>query len=396
MLKIIVVISKEFTERSKSYAVFKRILYLSRIHEIFLVAKKSLFLEKALGEDPSHLLFFHSKWKNTYLNKIIFNLFALTKMFQLNIKLKTDIIYTLSNFDYFLGLICKRLLSTKWVVDVAEHPEFQRKSLKTRGRLEFIRRFYYSIKLYLLKRTLRYADLVIVQGTSIKEGLPRKLIDSFLVNKRNILALPLGVDLEMTKPNNPQQNKEDSSFKVIYSGYLSRWRGIDNLLVAISKIDSNIPDLKMLLVGPYKDKEEKEYLENMVKNLGLNGHVEYKGYVPHETSLGFIEVSDVCVCPFPKNDVFEQAYSLKIPEYLAMGKAVIATNLECIRAYIKNEENGLLIDSNSPDELANAILRLYREKSLREKLERNARKSVLEFDWNKLNAVIDKRIRELK
>ena len=133
----------------------------------------------------------------------------------------------------------------------------------------------------------------------------------------------------------------------------------------------------------------------MFENLRLDGQVDYKGYQPYEVSLRLIKCSDVCICPFPKNDVFEQAYSLKIPEYLAMGKAVVATNLECIRPYIKNEENGLLVISNSPEELAHGIFRIYNEKDLKRKLEDNARKSVLRYDWNRLHAEIDQRIKDM-
>lgn len=394
-MKICWIDLREFTERNRSYIGYQRIMHMAGNYELFLITKESPLLKKELPAS-SHLIFWPVKNKNIYLDRILSFLFAFVQTIQLYRKHKFDIIYTGANFSYFLGLIFKCIFPIKWIVDIEEHPEFQRGSCGTKGKLLSAQTVYYNARLFFLRHILKYADLVVVQGINAEEGLPKRIIECFHVDQNKLLPLPIGIDLANTSPQNSGQRDQHNGFRVIYSGYLSRWRGIDNLLLSIADLKDKIPNLKLILLGPYKDNNEKRYLKKIIENSHLDGEIDYKGYVPHEMSLSLIQSSDICICPFPKNDVFEQAYSLKIPEYLAMGKAVVATNLECIRAYIKNEENGLLIDSNSPDELANAILRLYREKSLREKLQRNARKSVLEFDWNKLNALIDKRIRELK
>ena len=393
-LKICLINLMEFKECNKSYGTYQRILHLAQNYEIFLITKESPLLKKELPAS-SCLIFWLGENKNVYFDRFLFSSFVLLKMIQVYRKHKFDIIYTSTNFSYFLGLIFKNIFSIKWIVDIYEHPEFQKRSWEAKGKFSLLRALYYKARIFLLKCTLKYADLVIAQGTSTKEGLPKRLIENFHVNQNKLLPLPIGVDLAKTLSLNPGQQSQHNGFRVIYSGYLSRWRGIDNLLVSIAKLKDKISNLKLILVGPYKDDDERQYLEKIVKDLCLDGNVDYKGYVPHEISLNLIQGSDLCVCPFPKNDVFEQAYSLKIPEYLAMGKAVIATNLECIRAYIKNEENGLLINSNDPEGLASAIFRLYREENLKKKLERNARKSVLRYDWNKLHVRLDQRIKRL-
>jgi len=393
-MKICLVDIKKFIEKNRSYIIYQRILHLAQNYEIFLITKESPLLKKELRAS-SHFIFWRGENKNVYLDRFLFFSFALLKIIQVYRKHKFDIIYTGTNFSYFLGLIFKNIFSIKWIVDIEEHPEFQKRSWEAKGKFSLLRALYYKARIFLLKRTLKYADLVIAQGISNKEGLPKRLIGNFHVNQNKLLALPIGVDLTKTSSWNPGQQPQHNGFRVIYSGYLSRWRGIDNLLLSVAKLKDKIPNLKLILVGPYKDDDERQYLEKIVKDLCLDGDVDYKGYVPHEISLNLIQGSDICICPFPKNDVFEQAYSLKIPEYLAMGKAVIATNLECIREYIKNEENGLLINSNDPEELVSAIFRLYREENLKKKLERNARKSVLRYDWNKLHAKLDQKIREL-
>jgi glycosyltransferase involved in cell wall biosynthesis len=129
--------------------------------------------------------------------------------------------------------------------------------------------------------------------------------------------------------------------------------------------------------------------------LKLSGVLEYRGHVAHDEVLRCIAAADVCVCPFPKLPALEYAYALKIPEYLAMGKVVVATDLECNRGLIRNEENGILTTDNSPEELCGALHRLYRDKELREKLESNARGSVKHLDWGQLLAQLNRKISHL-
>lgn len=111
--------------------------------------------------------------------------------------------------------------------------------------------------------------------------------------------------------------------------------------------------------------------------------------MPCEKVLALLEQADVCVCPFPKLKGTEHIYPLKVFEYLAMGKPVVATNLKGISQIIKHGENGLLVEPNNPDEVTEAILRIYKDPELRSRLEQNARKSVLEYDWDIINKKMD-------
>jgi len=89
-------------------------------------------------------------------------------------------------------------------------------------------------------------------------------------------------------------------------------------------------------------------------------------------------------------------YPVKVFEYLAMAKPVIATNLKGVSQIVKHEGNGLLIEPDDPEAMAKAILRIYQDEKLREKLRRNARKSVLQYDWDIINEKIDNALNDLK
>jgi len=69
-------------------------------------------------------------------------------------------------------------------------------------------------------------------------------------------------------------------------------------------------------------------------------------------------------------------------EAMACGRPVIASNIPGIKDVITNEENGILIPTRDPVALANAILRLMEDHSLRLRLGKNARQLMIEnYDW---------------
>jgi len=379
---------RKYDMRIRSFGVYHKLRILSARHSLYCIVKEF-----------THELQDSSVRQATILcarrNFILVALIRSLALWYGNDRSKPDVIYTFSNYGMFIGWLLKILLSVKWVLDLGEHPEYQKMFHKACGGNP-IKKMYYEVKSILLWRAVKYANLIIIQGKDLSSGLAERLMElNIPVSK--LIAVPLGVDFNDLACVQSATNEERcrNELRVIYAGHLSRWRGIDNLIRAIKIVKETGVKVRLLLVGDFSNSIEKCELLQLVKNLDLTQEITFTGYVPHQICLNMIAGSDVCVCPFPKNAVFDQSFSLKIPEYLALGKATVATNLASTRAYIQDRVNGLLIPCNSPDDLAKAIVELHGNVQLRSQLEANARNSVAEYSWEAIVEKIARKIAEV-
>jgi glycosyltransferase involved in cell wall biosynthesis len=150
-------------------------------------------------------------------------------------------------------------------------------------------------------------------------------------------------------------------------GRLHRAKGIGDLIRAMPTIVAASPKVRFLLVGG-------SYLwwPPMVEKLGLEDRCVFTGTVPDV--IDFLGLIDVVVFP-----TLREAFSLAILEAMCSGRAVVATRVGGIPELIHHEVNGLLVDPERPDQLAEAVLRLLHDVDLRRTLAIQGQKSATEI-----------------
>ncbi len=117
---------------------------------------------------------------------------------------------------------------------------------------------------------------------------------------------------------------------------------------------------------------------------GIKDKVIFAGPQPHEAIPDFIAASDICVNPAPYTIVHRAGSPGKVFEYMAVGKPVISTALESIEGVIIDGETGLVAKPDAED-IAEKILWLIENPSIRDKIGKNAREKVVaEYQWEKL------------
>ncbi len=364
-------------------AQYQRVRYLSGKTHLYLFVTKDAKIPNEIEK--------RAKVVRSYFNsKGFLYLFYITwviyKAWKLNRKTHLDLLLTRYDpFSVIQGFILK-LLGCKWVVDIWDHPDLPLKTLRIK-RGKFFNRSYISLKLgtYIARRILKYADLIILAL------LPEALHD-FNINQEKIFLVTNGVDLDITKPRGIA--KDSNGFRVFYVGFVRKDRGMDTLLFSISILKDKIPDIKLTLVGDTSE-EDRQWLAQIAKSLGLEECINFLGVLSHEEVLYLEEGSDVCIFPFPRGRELDYIYPIKILEYLAMGRVVVATNLKGVRTIVKDGENGLLVEPNNPEDMARAILKIYEGSELRKRIEGNARKSVEKYNWDTINERIEAELQEI-
>ncbi|MHA2098415.1 MAG: glycosyltransferase family 4 protein [Candidatus Kariarchaeaceae archaeon] len=324
---------------------------------------------------------------NKYIDIILFY-FWLCYWLAFRNRLKYDLVYTFHEQSMIAGYIVKKLLIAKiLIVDVLDDPALGYLDSKWKKSLNPFLFFERCVRLVIkkLKRlALTYSDGVITTGIDISDPLPMRLINVWSIPVEKMLCVPNGVDLKITKVD--KKNSKNNIFTVFYVGWVAPQRGIDILIAAFKEFIKIMPSAVLLMAG-HIENVDKKWLELEIQK--YEDKIKYLGPKESEEIWQFISKSHVCVYPFSA-DYLDYVFPVKIFEYLALGCPVIASDMTVIRRIIKNEENGILVQPRSINDLKDALLKIYKNDNMRLKLMNNAKSSIKEYDWN----VINKRIKK--
>ncbi len=222
------------------------------------------------------------------------------------------------------------------------------------------------------KRNMPKADKIIVVTSKLKQILIRE----YNVSENKIEVLENGANVDLFRPM--ERNRVISKLRiseqfryVCFVGNFATWQGLEYLIKSVPHVLKECPDARFLLVG---DGDLKERLESMVKDIGVSDKVIFTGMVPYQDVPYYINASDVCVVPkLP----LKSGYSpLKLCEYLACEKPVIASRLNGFEI-LEEHQMGLLVPPEDEVALAQAIVRMLKDYSLREEMGKNGRQYVV-------------------
>jgi glycosyltransferase involved in cell wall biosynthesis len=126
-------------------------------------------------------------------------------------------------------------------------------------------------------------------------------------------------------------------------------------------------------------------LKTLAGSLGLGEQVRWAGRVPPEELGTYLAAADVALYPCRDVPVNRAKCAMKLVEYMAAGRAIIAGRVGQNPEYIVDGESGRLVDCENPDEFAGAMADLLADPNLRARLGAEARRRVFaEFSWGRL------------
>ncbi len=232
------------------------------------------------------------------------------------------------------------------------------------------------------------ADLLV----AVSEGVRAYLIRHGAPRER-IAVLPNGVDLARFHPAVDgsivrHRHCLDDKLVIGFSGSLKPWHGVDLLLKTFASVQRIVSrgegmdreGLHLLVVG---DGPQRELLEQLSHDLRVESAVTFTGAVPHSEIPEYLAAMDIAVAPYMSSDGFYFS-PLKIMEYLAMGRPIVAPVLGQIPSLLQGVGGpcGLLYPPDDQHELASALLHLTRDTDLRRRLGmRSAAQARLRGSW---------------
>jgi glycosyltransferase involved in cell wall biosynthesis len=208
----------------------------------------------------------------------------------------------------------------------------------------------------LLKPLLRWQARSATRLLPVTEQLRDYLVRQHGIAPKRISVVANGADLERFSPRPAPEAKSalglDPELRYIcWVGSPARWHAISELLNAFAVLRREDPSLRLILVTHLLRPEAQEEL----RNLGLEDDVIVK-YVEHAQVADYLSAADVCVAPFidmPRHQLTGLA-PLKVAEYLACGRPVVATRLPGLE-YIEREDLGVCYSAGDAAGLASAL-----------------------------------------
>lgn len=200
------------------------------------------------------------------------------------------------------------------------------------------------------------------------------------IDGKKIFVEPDGVDLsefslEISKEDARKQvNLPLDKRILIYTGHLYGWKGVGVMADSAKYFDENT--LFVFIGGTEKD------LEEFRKKYGKINNILILGRKRHKEVPVFLKAADILVLPNSAKKEISELYTspLKLFEYMASGRPIIASNLSSLKE-ILNGDNAVLVKPDDSAELACAIKNLLSDSKKMEKIANKALEEVQKYSW---------------
>jgi glycosyltransferase involved in cell wall biosynthesis len=159
--------------------------------------------------------------------------------------------------------------------------------------------------------------------------------------------------------------------------------GLDIVIKTIPQLIRKIPNIQFMIVPKLEEEGEYfNYLKSQISNLKLEKCVKILTPQPLENIVNHVKNADIGIV-LAKNGVFtENIFPVKLLEFVQIGIPVIATKTKILGQYFSNNQICFL-KKNTPDEFTETVIKLYKNKDLRQKLSKAAKQYLKEYNWQK-------------
>jgi glycosyltransferase involved in cell wall biosynthesis len=283
---------------------------------------------------------------------------------------RPDVIYDRYNSYSTAALRAARRLGVPLLLEVNAPVAYEREMY------EHLRLKFPALARRYERRIFEGADRIFVVSTPLK----RHLVETIGIDESKIVVLPNGVDPDRFSPSIDgtavrQRYRLDDRLVIGFVGILRPWHGVDLLLTAFQRLRERFPTVHLLIIG---DGPIQAQLESQARDLGIADAVTFTGRVAYADVPAHIAVMDVTVSP----QATFYASPMKILEYMAMRKLVVAPSMDNIRDIIEDRVSGLLFTAGDSGSLQWALTEALQDLELKCRVIESAHRRVVErFNW---------------
>jgi len=240
-------------------------------------------------------------------------------------------------------------------------------------------KLYQPIGKIIEKDILAKSDAVI----SINEKLRDRII-KMGSNPRSTYIERAGIDFNRFNSNisgriiRKKYGFSDNDVVLTFVGVLYNFSGLKEVAIQFERIKKNYPEIKLFIVG---DGDALNDLKKIQKNFNLEKKIVLAGRQPYDKIPEFIAASDICLLPAYKTEIMVDIVPIKMYEYMAMKKPVIATSLPGVVKEFGDNNGIFYVDK--PEDILNKAIEIVKLKNIKEEGDK-AKRFVANNEWDKI------------
>ena len=220
----------------------------------------------------------------------------------------------------------------------------------------------------------RAADFVLPVSTALADrvhaaGVPRERIE--------VIPNAVGAACLSARDPSPIRDRFGLAEKIVlgFSGFIRDWHGVDRAIQFLAAQERR--DLHLMIVG---DGPARSALENLAAECGVAEQVSFAGTVQREEIPDYVSAFDIALQPA----AVEYASPLKLFEYMALRKPILAPDQPNLREIVTNGADAVLFDAASADSFEKSLRDLIDDANLRARLGDAARATIdrCDYTWN--------------
>jgi phosphatidylinositol alpha-mannosyltransferase len=232
-------------------------------------------------------------------------------------------------------------------------------------------RGYWLTKSILKSSLLKRLDRKIAVSQSALAFVSRHLPGEYDV-------VPNGVDIERYNTSAPFMSEfRDGKLNIVFVGRMEKRKGVYYLLKAYKRVKKEIPNSRLLLVGPgtrlrskYEKLVEKDKLEDVV----------FTGFVPSSQLPAYYRSADVFCAPATGGESF----GIVLIEAMSCGVPVVASDIDGYNSVLTHNREGLLVPPRSPENLARAIVLLLKDREMCRRMGQEGVRTAAQYSWENI------------
>ena len=167
---------------------------------------------------------------------------------------------------------------------------------------------------------------------------------------------------------------------LVFVGNISLGDDLDLALRALPKVLERLPGVKLVIVGTG---DGLPRLRALADDLALNDAVRFTGWIDHRHVPAHLAAADIAIYPYRDTLINRAKCSIKVLEYMTMGKAIVTTRVGQNLEYLEHGQSGILAAPGDVHAFAGALLHLLENPDLARRLGENAARRIREqFTWS--------------
>ncbi len=249
-----------------------------------------------------------------------------------------------------IALIFGKLFQIPVIFDMHENYPAALRFFDKKGIINFV---FKNPKLsaVLEKYSIKWSNKIIVVVDESKDRLLKSGVD-----EGKIKVVSNTVELKQQKSESGHTSEWPNEFSklyekkiLLYTGRVSIERGLDTAILAMSKLQKNIPEILLLIVG---DGDYVKTLSNLVQKNELENVVQLQHWPGQHNLSFFFNVASVCIIPQPRNDFINTTIPHKLFEYMLQEKPVLTSDAIPFERILNETNCGLCFKSDNPESFA--------------------------------------------